>query len=133
MAAKIDLSDFFELFATLEEKPLVAPPVSPEARKWRQNFATNVTSVLRVRNISRIEAEKVAFANTVTAFLDASLPNTDQNRCAHSGSSERPNDLRPMGGGARHSWVHSDCWKAWSERRRAGAIEALAAMGIVSP
>jgi hypothetical protein len=108
-------------------------PVSPMAAKWIKAFEDNVTAVLRVRNAPRVEAERVALANTVTAFLDANRPDTDPARCAHCGLSERPNDLRPMGGGVRHSWVHSDCWEAWSKHRRARAIEALAAMGIVSP
>ena len=103
------------------------------AAKWIKAFEDNVTAVLRVRNAPRVEAERVAFANTVTAFLDANRPDTDPTRCAHCGLSESPNDLRPMGGGVRHSWVHSDCWEAWSKHRRAKAIEALAAMGIVSP
>ena len=107
--------------------------ISPTAAKWIKAFEDSVAAVLRVRNIPRVEAERVAFVNTVTAFLDANRPNTDPTRCAHCGLSERPNDLRPMGGGDRHSWVHIDCWKAWSGHRRARAIEALAAMGIVSP
>jgi hypothetical protein len=108
-------------------------PISPTAAKWIKVYADNTTAILRVRNIPRAEAEKVAFLNTVTAFLDANRPNTDPTGCAHCGSSERPNDLRPMGGGARHSWVHGDCWETWSGQRRTRAIEALAAMGIVSP
>ena len=108
-------------------------PVSPTAAKWIKAFADATAAVLRVRNIPRVEAEKVAFLNTVAAFLDDNRPNTDPTSCAHCGSSERPNELRPMGGGIRHSWVHSDCWEAWSGHRRARAIEALAAMGIVSP
>ena len=119
---------FEEIFGL--EKP---SPISPTAAKWIKAFEDNVAAILRVRNAPRVEAERVAFANTVTAFLDANRPDTDPTRCAHCGSLERPNDLRPMGGGARHSWVHSDCWEAWSGHRRARAIEALAAMGIVSP
>ena len=41
---------------------------------------------------TRIEAEKVAFENTVTAFLDATHPDTDPSRCAHCG---RPRRLTP--------------------------------------
>ena len=108
-------------------------PVSPTTAKWIKAFEDNLAAVLRVRNAPRVEVERVAFANTVVAFLDANRSDTAPARCAYCGLSERPNDLRPMGGGARHSWVHSDCWEAWSGHRRARAIEALAAMGIVSP
>ena len=99
MTAKIDLTDLFELFAKTEEKPPVAPPVSPEARRWRRVFADNVAAVLRVRANS-IEARKVAYENTVTAFLDATHPNTDPNRCAHCGGPETPDAvLQPIGWG----------------------------------
>jgi hypothetical protein len=108
-------------------------PISPTAAKWIQAFADNVVAVLRVRNIPRIDAERIAFLNTVTAFLDANRPDTDPTRCAHCGSSEQPNDLRPMGGGTRHSWVHGNCWESWRERRRAEATAALATMGFAPP
>jgi hypothetical protein len=108
-------------------------PISFTAAKWIEVFTDNVAAVLRARNIPRIEAERVAFTNTVTAFLDANHSNSDPTRCAHCGSSERPNDLRPMGGGTCHSWVHGDCWEEWRERRRAEAIAALAALEIVPP
>jgi hypothetical protein len=107
--------------------------ISPMAAKWIKAFEDSAAAVLCARNIPRLEAERVAFANTVAAFLDANRPATDPSRCVQCGLSERPNDLRPLGGGDRHSWVHIDCWKAWSEHGRVRAIEALAAMGIVSP
>jgi hypothetical protein len=108
--------------------------ISPEARKWRQFFADNVAAVLRVRNIPRSEAEKVAFANTVTAYLDAGHPNTDPNFCAHCGKREELGAvLKPIGWGARHTWLHDGCWEAWRTARRSAAIEKMASMGIVRP
>jgi hypothetical protein len=122
---------FEEIFSRgMQTKPA---PISLTAARWVKAFEDNVTAALRVRNAPRIEAERIAFLNTVTAFLDANRPGTDPTRCAYCRLSERPNDLRPMGGGVHHSWVHSDCWKAWSKHRRARAIEALAAMGIAPP
>jgi hypothetical protein len=122
---------FEEIFGSGKQaKPT---PISPTAAKWIKAFEDSVAVVLRIRKVSRAEAEGVAFINTVNAFLDANRPNSDQNKCAHCGSSERPNELRPMGGGARHSWVHNGCWPDWFARRRADAIAELAAMGIVSP
>ena len=130
MTAEIDLTDLFELFAKTEEKLPIEPPVSPEARRCRRVFADNVAAILRVRADS-IGARKVAYENTITAFLDATRPNTDQNHCAHCGASETPdNQLQPIGGGIRHSWVHSDCWAAWREARRSAAIAELAAAGV---
>ena len=133
MTAKIDLTDLFELFAKTEEEPPVAPPVSPEARRWRRVFADNVAAILRVRADS-IGARKVAYENTLTAFLDATHPSTDQNRCAHCGGPETPDAvLKPIGWGVRHAWLHDDCWAAWREARRNAAIAELATAGIVGP
>jgi hypothetical protein len=112
------------------EKPA---PISPTTAKWIKAFEDNVMAVLRVRNARRAEAEGIAFLNTVTAFLDANRPDTEPTKCAQCGSSERPKDLRPMGGGTRHSWVHGDCSEVWRERRKAQATAALATMGIAPP
>ena len=38
--------------------------------------------------------------------------------------------LLPIGVGARHAWLHSDCWTLWRERRRTEANAMLAGMGI---
>jgi hypothetical protein len=134
MTAKIDLSDLFELFATTEEKPLVEPPVSSEARRWRRVFEDNVAAILRVRSISRAEAAEVAFANTVTAFLNAAHPKTDPNRCAHCARPETPGaTLLPIGWGERHTWLHDDCWAAWREARRNAVIAELATVGVTRP
>ena len=135
MTAKIDLSDLFDLFGKVEEILPVAPPVSPEARKWRGIFGDNLAVVLRARNIPRTEAEKVAFANTVTAFLNASHPNTPSDRCHYCGKLETPGaPLQPIGWGARHTWLHADpCWASWRDRRRADAIASVAEMGVTAP
>jgi hypothetical protein len=134
MTTKIDLTDLFELFRKPAEKPPVAPPVSPEARKWRRTFADNVAAVLRVREISRTEAETVGFENTVIEFLDATHLDTDPNCCAHCSRPETPdNVLRPIGVGGRHTWLHGDCVALWREQRRAEAIAALAEAGVAGP
>jgi hypothetical protein len=133
LTPKIDLTDLFDLFGKPAEKPVAPAPLSPEARKWRKTFADNVSTILRARNIPHIEAEKVAFENTVTAFLNASHPNTPSDRCAHCGKPETSGaPLQPIGWDARHTWLHSDCWASWRARRRAEAIAELATMGITS-
>ena len=133
MTAKIDLTDLFELFGKAAEKPSVVAPISPEARKWRRTFTDNVAAILRVRDIPRVEAEGVAFENTVTAFLDAGHLDTPSDRCAHCGRREEPGaTLRPIGT-VRHAWLHNDCWTEWAAHRRADAIKALGEMGIVAP
>jgi hypothetical protein len=134
MTAKIDLTDLFDLFGKSVDRPPVAPPVSPEARKWSRTFAHHLATVMTVRGLPRDAAEKVAFENTVTEFLNSTHPDTDSTRCACCGRAEtRDSILLPMGVGARHAWLHSGCPDPWAQSRREAAIETLAATGILMP
>ena len=130
MTAKIDLTDLFELFAQTEETPPAEQPISPEAHRWRRVFADNLAAVLRVCADS-IGARKVAYENTLTAFLDAAHLDTPSDRCAYCGRLETPDAaLQPIGWGARHTWLHSDCWVHWRKRRQAEATAVLAEAGV---
>ena len=101
------------------------------AGEQRRIFEGHVAKVMRVRNLPRLEAERAAFDNLVVERLDASLVDTPPDCCAHCGAAETPsNILLPLGVGARHAWLHSDCWGPWRERRGAEAIAELAAMKI---
>jgi len=56
--------------------------------------------------------------------------------CAHCAAFEEAYDpLLPFGlASTGHAWLHSRCWPAWAESRKAEAAAALAAMGVgVSP
>jgi hypothetical protein len=134
MTAKLDLTDLFELFGRPVEKPIVDPPVSPEARKWRRTFEHHLATVMTVRGLPRDAAEKVAFENTVIEFLNAAHPDTDPNRCAHCGGAETSdNTLLPIGARNTHAWLHSGCWAPWRVQRRAKAEDDLARLGIMKP
>ena len=77
---------------------------------------------------------RVAFDNLVAERLNSIHPDTPSDRCAWCDRAEtRSNILLPIGVGARHAWLHDDCWALWREGLRKAAIEALAAMGIVEP
>jgi hypothetical protein len=107
---------------------------TPEAASWRCFFEEKVEVVERVRDLPRPEAERVAFQIVLVEFLNRTHPNTDPNRCAHCGRPETPDAaLLPIGWGVRYSWVHDRCWALWRERRRAEAIDQLAAIGIAKP
>jgi hypothetical protein len=82
----------------------------------------------------RSDASRIAFENLVTERLNATHPNTDPNRCAHCGGPETSAaTLKPIGWGARHAWLHDDCWSRWREVRRSAVISELASEGIVRP
>jgi hypothetical protein len=103
------------------------PPLPP----LRQAFEHHVANIMRVRNLPRPEAERVAYEIVVVEFLNASHPDTAPHICGHCGQHEtRDSVLLPIGASDRHTWLHSDCWAQWRERRRAEAIAALAEAGI---
>ena len=105
-----------------------------DAHRWLRKFEDRTIVVQRVRNLPQAEAERVAFDIVLVEFLNATHPDTDPNRCACCGRAETPsNILLPIGVGARHAWLHHDCWALWRAGRRRVAIETLAAMGIVEP
>jgi hypothetical protein len=89
---------------------------------------------MSLRNLPRVEAERVAFQIILVEFLNRTYPDTSPDRCAWCGKPETRGDvLLPMGVGARHAWLHSGCRDPWAEARRRAAVEALAAMGIGEP
>jgi hypothetical protein len=111
----------------LNPPPPPPPPPSPE----RQMFEAAVARVMRIRGLSRVGGERVAFEIALINRLNATHPNTDPSRCAHCARPETPDAaLLPIGCGERHAWLHSDCWTLWRERRRAAAIAALAEAGV---
>jgi hypothetical protein len=79
------------------------------------------------------EVERATFDIVLVEFLNAIHPDTDPNRCAHCGGAGTPDAwLLPIGVGNTHTWLHSECWNAWRERRRSQAIATFAEAGITS-
>ncbi len=107
------------------------PPPPPPPTPERQTFEAAVARVMRIRGLSRAEAERAAFETVLITRLNATHPNTDPSRCAHCARPETPDAaLLPVGWGIRHARLHSDCRTLWRERRRAEAIAALAEAGV---
>jgi hypothetical protein len=104
---------------------------TPEAASWRCFLEEKTDLVERVRRLPRPEAERAAFDIILVEFLNRTHPDTDPSRCAHCARVETPDaTLQPIGWGARHTWLHQECWTPWRERRRAEAIAALAEAGV---
>jgi hypothetical protein len=101
---------------------------------WPWLFEERVSHVMRLRNLPRVEAERVAYEMVLVEFLNRNCADTPSDRCAWCGKPEtRDSILLPIGVGARHSWLHNCCWAEWREGRRAEAIAMLAGMGITEP
>ena len=83
----------------------------------------------------RAEAEVQTFAYCVIEWLNRNPERSPAGCCLGCGDREHAHDpLLPYGVEPNgHAWLHSRCWPAWYEARKAKAISALATMGIIAP
>jgi hypothetical protein len=81
---------------------------------------------------SRPQAEEYAFACCVAEWLNRNPVSSMPGRCLRCGAGHHANDpLLPYGiETTGHAWLHSRCWPAWYEGRKAHAVAILSAMGI---
>jgi hypothetical protein len=122
------------LVALRDHKEAVVAELRRAAGEWRRIFERHVARVMRIRGLPRIEAERAAYEVVLVEFLNIAHPDTPSNRCAHCGRPETPGaTLQPIGWGARHTWLHNDCWEQWRTGRRVKAEDELARLGIVKP
>jgi hypothetical protein len=112
---------------------------TPEAASWRCFFEEKTDLVERVRGLPRPKAKREAYKIVLVQWINRqpiSKPAAPNNRCAWCGLTEAGlGDLRPYGTDARGvAWLHPErCWKPWTDRRRADAVDALRKMGITEP
>jgi hypothetical protein len=85
--------------------------------------------------LPRDQAEARAFSCCNAEWLNRNPVRSASGRCPGCGAAEHPHDpLLPFGiESAGHAWLHSRCWRAWHDGRKAEAISALAVMGIAAP
>jgi hypothetical protein len=78
-----------------------------EPHRWRRVLAEKVETIMTIRGLSRLDAEREAFQHVLIEYLNETHPNTDPIRCAHCGGPETPNATSlPIGWGDRHAWLH---------------------------
>ena len=105
------------------------------AEDWQVFFEERAGIVEFDGGLPRAEAEAQAFACCVVEWLNRNPERSSAGRCLGCGDREHAHDpLLPYGvEPAGHVWLHSRCWPAWYEARKAKAASALAAMGIMAP
>jgi hypothetical protein len=105
------------------------------ADDWQVFFDERAGIVEFDGGLPRPEAEAQAFACCVVEWLNRNPERSPAGRCLECGDREHAHDsLLPYGVEPRgHVWLHSRCWPAWSEARKAKAVSVLAAMGISAP
>lgn len=84
--------------------------------------------------LPRPKAEAGAFACCVSEWLNHNAERSQAGRCLECGERDHAHDpLLPFGiESTGYAWLHSRCWSAWHEARKARAAAALAAMGITT-
>jgi hypothetical protein len=84
--------------------------------------------------LPRSDAEAQAFACCIVEWLNRNPARSPAGRCLGCGGRDHAYDpLLPYGTeSAGHVWLHSRCWPAWHESRKAKAAAALATRGIAT-
>ena len=105
------------------------------AEDWQVFFDERAGIVEFDGGLPRAEAEAQAFACCVVEWLNRNPERSPAGRCLGCGDREHAHDpLLPYGvEPTGHAWLHSRCWPAWYEARKAKAVSALTAMGISAP
>ena len=105
------------------------------AEDWQVFFDERAGIVEFDGGLPRAEAEARAFACCVVEWLNRNPERSPAGRCLGCGDREHAHDpLLPYGvEPTGHVWLHSRCWPAWYEARKAKAVSALTAMGISAP
>jgi hypothetical protein len=104
------------------------------ADEWRV-FVAKRTGISGVDGgLRRREAEAQAFEACIAEWLNRNPAPSQAGHCAWCGRPESASAVvLPFGTDpGTHVWLHAECWPAWHEARRADAIAALSAMGIVA-
>lgn len=100
------------------------------ARDWQVFFDERAGIAEFDGGQPRAGAEAFAFEWCVVEWLNRHPEASDPTECAWCGEPEAPWSAVVPFGAETHTWLHPDCWPAWSEMRGAHAVEALSAMGI---
>jgi hypothetical protein len=105
------------------------------ADDWRALFDERAGRAEFDGGLPRAQAQARAFACCVAEWLYRNPAHSAPGSCPGCGGGERTHDpLLPVGTAASsHVWLHSGCWAAWYEARRASAIAALVALGLKPP
>jgi hypothetical protein len=105
------------------------------AEDWQAYFDERAGIAEFDGGLSRPEAETRAFQCCIVEWLNRNFGRSPPGRCLACGDGNLPHDaLLPFGiEPTGHVWLHSRCWPAWHTGRKAEAVAALKATGIVPP
>lgn len=121
--------------ATGQHKLTKADGEGWSAADWQAFFAERAAIAEFSGGLPRAEAEARAFACCVAEWLNRYFVPASPGRCLGCGKANGAHEpLLPFGTDRiGFVWLHSRCWSAWSDGRKAEAVAALAVMGIGHP
>ena len=102
---------------------------------WRSYFDERAGLAEFDGGLSRDQAKARAFSCCVPEWLNRNTVRSAPGHCLDCGAAEQLFDpLLPFGiESSGHAWLHSRCWRAWHDGRKAEAFSALAVIGIAAP
>jgi hypothetical protein len=100
------------------------------ADDWQALFDERAGVAEHDGGMSRNEAESLALECCIVEWLDRHPEPSSSGRCAWCGGTETTGSVVVPYGVQSQTWLHSDCWTPWFQKRRRQAVAALAAMGI---
>lgn len=102
--------------------------------QWRTYFDKRCGIAATNGRRLRAEAERFGLECCISEWLNQHPAPSAPGRCVWCGKAESPGAVvLPFGTEpGTHTWLHAECWPAWHQARRADAIAALDAMGIVA-
>ena len=102
------------------------------AEDWQAFFDERAGIAEHDGGMSRINAEIAAYKSCVVEWMNRNPVSSDPDICAWCNKPDRNGHaVVPFGTVSHgHTWLHSECWNAWSEARCEQAREALAGFGV---
>ena len=115
------------------DRGLLGPADGWSAEDWQVFFDERAGIVEFDGGLPRPEAEAQAFACCVVEWLNRNPERSPAGRCLGCGDREHAHDpLLPYGvEPTGHVWLHSRCWPAWYEARKAKAVPRWRQWGSV--
>jgi hypothetical protein len=119
--------------ALANHKPAILALLRPREREWSvDDWRTYFSRRSRKTTHLDTQARASAFESCVAEWCNQHPAPSSPAQCAWCGMKESSTAIvLPFGiNPGTLTWLHGQCWAAWHQERRAGAIAALDAMGI---
>lgn len=102
-----------------------------DAQDWRAFYNERAALYDQRAGAFRATAKNDALEATVAEWLRRTWQPSSQDSCVECGATNAVEPLLPFGGqSVGHVWLHRSCWPAWSDGRKAEAVEALMTFGV---